>query len=404
MNAMTRGVFAGALAIFGLPLISACDSGAVDSDTLSGSGGTSPVTIGTGTAGRSNGGVSGSSNIGASGSTSGAGSSSVGPGGAPSSSGGSPSTGSAGAPSTGPCSDTPPNNGDTCQHAVQYGWCSQSWLGDSCQQSCGKCGSGAGGAPSTGSGGTSSTGTAGSPGGGGQPPVIANGKDGWATRYWDCCKPACGWTGNVPGGAKPVSSCSQADQSLGGNYDAQSACNGGTAFMCGNFGPWAVSDTLAYGFAAVNQGSDYCGRCYQLQFTGQSHNSANDAGSQSLAGKTMIVQAINTGGVDGTQFDLLIPGGGVGDFNACSTQWGTTDLGEQYGGFFLACQKSNGFDYAKSKACAAAKCQSVFGSKADLLAGCNFFVDWFGAPDNPALKYQEVTCPDAITGLSGLHR
>ncbi len=409
MKPVTRGAFAGVLVVLGLALISACDSGAVDNDAgFTGSGASGSVVTGghaggsTSSAGHTSTGASGSGSIAASGSTSIAGSSSVGQGGS-TSAGGAPTTGSAGAATTA-CSDIPPNNGDTCAHAVQYGWCSQSWLGDSCQQSCGKCSGGSGSGGSTAAGGTSSTGSAGSPGGGGQPPVIANGTDGWATRYWDCCKPACGWTGNVPSGSTPVSSCNQADQSLGGNYDTQSACQGGSAFMCGNFGPWAVSDTLAYGFAAVNQGSDYCGRCYQLQFTGQSHNASDDAGSQALAGKTMIVQAINTGGVDSTQFDLLIPGGGVGDFNACSTQWGTSDLGAQYGGFFLACQNANNFDYAKSKACAAAKCQSVFGSKADLLAGCNFFVNWFGAPDNPALKYQEVTCPDAITSLSGLHR
>jgi len=406
MKQLSRDVLAGALAVLGLALISGCDSGAADTDGgFTGAGATSTgggTHLGSGTSSAGRASAGGGSNVSASGSSGIAGTSNVGQGSNPGM-GGSAATGSAGAAS-GNCSDAPPNNGDTCQHAVQYGWCSQSWLGDSCQQSCGKCGGGSGAGGSTGAGGTSSTGSAGSPGGGGQPPVLTDGKDGWATRYWDCCKPACGWTGNVPGGTKPVSSCSQSDQSLGGNYDAQSACQGGPAFMCGNFGPWAVSDTLAYGFAAVNQGSDYCGRCYQLQFTGTSHNSSNDAGSQSLAGKTMIVQAINTGGVDGTQFDLLIPGGGVGDFNACSTQWGTSDLGEQYGGFFLACQKSNNFDYAKSKACAAAKCQSVFGSKADLLAGCNFFVNWFGAPDNPALKYKEVTCPDAITSLSGLHR
>jgi hypothetical protein len=237
--------------------------------------------------------------------------------------------------------------------------------------------------------------------------VIEGGTSGWATRYWDCCKPACGWKGNVPGGSNPVSSCSVSNQSFGSDYAEPSACPNGTnggAFMCQNFGPWAVSSTLAYGFAAVSKGSDYCGRCYQLQFTGKSHNASVDTGSAALAGKTMIVQAINNGGVGGDQFDLLIPGGGVGDFNACATQWGTSSLGEQYGGFFLACQKANGFDYAKSKSCAAAKCQSVFGSKPDLLASCNWFVDWFGAPDNPALVYKEVTCPAAITSLSGLHR
>lgn len=312
-------------------------------------------------------------------------------------------TGSAGAPVVN-CNDLPPNNGDTCAHAAEYGWCTQSWIGDSCQKSCGKCSAGAGGSTSAGG----STGSAGSnPGGAGQPPVITDGSPGWATRYWDCCKPACGWKGNVPGGSTPVSSCGMANQSFGGDHEQASACpNGsnGSAFMCWNFGPWAVSDTLSYGFAAISKGGDYCGRCYQLQFTGKSHNANVDTGSAGLAGKTMIVQAINNGGVEGTQFDLLIPGGGVGDFNACATQWGTSSLGEQYGGFFLACQKANGFDYAKSKACAAAKCQSVFGTKPDLLASCNWFTGWFGAPDNPALVYKEVTCPAAITSVSGLHR
>ena len=240
-------------------------------------------------------------------------------------------------------------------------------------------------------------------GGGGQPPVITDGTSGWATRYWDCCKPACGWKGNV-GGKNPVQSCGQDDQPLS-DYAAKNACeSGGNAYMCHALEPWAVSATLAYGYAAVNKGSDFCGKCYQLQFTGGSHNSTVDEGSKALLGKTMIVQAINNGGVDGNQFDLLVPGGGVGALDACSKQWGTTDLGERYGGFFLACQKSNGFDYQKSKACAKAKCESVFANKPELLVGCDWFIDWFGAPDNPAVTYKEVTCPDAITKNSGLKR
>ncbi|MEI8634903.1 hypothetical protein P4S72_28405 [Vibrio sp. PP-XX7] len=43
-----------------------------------------------------------------------------------------------------------------------------------------------------------------------------------------------------------------------------------------------------------------------------------------MQGKTMIVQALNIGyDVSGGQFDLLVPGGGVGAFNACSAQWGS---------------------------------------------------------------------------------
>lgn len=263
---------------------------------------------------------------------------------------------------------------------------------------------GAGGKASAGgSGGMSSGGQGGSSGSVVDPPKLTDGTQGWATRYWDCCKPACGWPQNV-GGRTPIQSCSVDDQPLSDNK-AKNACeSGGVAYMCHALEPWAVSDTLSYGYAAVNKGSDFCGKCYQLQFTGGSHNSSVDAGSKALLGKTMIVQAINNGGVDANQFDLLVPGGGVGALDACSKQWGTKDLGEQYGGFFLACQKANNFDYAKSKACARAKCESVFASKPELLTGCEWFTDWFGAPDNPAVLYKEVTCPDAITKNSGLKR
>ena len=237
-----------------------------------------------------------------------------------------------------------------------------------------------------------------------QPPPLTDGTPGWATRYWDCCKPACGWQERVGAGRTPIQSCTQDDQPLS-DVKARNACeSGGTAYMCHALQPWAVSDTLSYGYAAVSKGNDFCGKCYQLQFTGGSHNSNVDAGSKALLGKTMIVQAINNGGVGGDQFDLLVPGGGVGALDACSKQWGTTDLGERYGGFFLACQKANDFDYAKSKACATAKCESVFANKPELLTGCKWFTGWFGAPDNPAVTYKEVTCPDAITKNSGLKR
>ncbi len=348
-------------------------------------------------AGASSVGQAGSSNLGSAGANA--------SGGVPAQAGSSSTGSNGGSLPVQPCTDLPPNNGDTCAHALEFDWCSESWIGESCKKSCGKCssvdsGTGAGGA---GLGGASSGGYG---GGGGQPPAIQDGKQGWASRYWDCCKPACGWTGNVPGGSTPVHSCNKSDQSLGGSFDTQNACEGNQsgAYMCQDFGPWAVSDSLAYGFAAVNMGGDYCGKCYQIEFAGTSHSASNDPGSQSLKGKTMIVQAINTGGIDGTQFDLLIPGGGVGDFDACTSQWGTSDLGERYGGFYLACQKANGFAYAASRACAATKCATVFKDKPDLLAGCNFFINWMGAPDNPNLLFKETACPAAITQKSGLKR
>jgi hypothetical protein len=114
-----------------------------------------------------------------------------------------------------------------------------------------------------------------------------------------------------------------------------------------------------------------------------------------LNGKTMIVQVINNGGVQATQFDLLIPGGGVGALNACSTQWGSSvDLGTQYGGWLSEC---NG-----SASCVQQKCQAAFSSKPDLMDGCTWFLNWFGASNNPDLVYQQIACPAALTQASGL--
>lgn len=86
--------------------------------------------------------------------------------------------------------------------------------------------------------------------------------------------------------------------------------------MCADQSPWAVNSTLAYGFAAVNiaggSESSWCSACYALKFT-----------SGNAKGKTLIVQATNTGGDLGSnQFDLAIPGGGVGIFNGCTQEWG----------------------------------------------------------------------------------
>ncbi len=70
--------------------------------------------------------------------------------------------------------------------------------------------------------------------------------------------------------------------------------------MCSDESPWAVSDTLAYGYAAVHIAggteASWCCACYELTFT-----------SGPVSGKKMIVQATNTGGDLGTnQFDLAV--------------------------------------------------------------------------------------------------
>lgn len=226
-----------------------------------------------------------------------------------------------------------------------------------------------------------------------QPPPITNGSPGWASRYWDCCKPACGWKANLRTG-NPMTSCNQQNQSLS-SADVKNACDGGGggAFMCWNASPWSVSDTLSYGFVAASAGNYVCGRCFQLQFTGSGHSGSNP-GASSLNGKSMIVQVINNGGVAGDQMDILIPGGGVGALNACSTQWGNVNLGAQFGGFFLACKND--------KACTQQMCQAAFAGKPELQAGCDWFLGWFNGADNPNFVFKQVSCPSAITQKSGL--
>lgn len=238
------------------------------------------------------------------------------------------------------------------------------------------------------------------------------GQAGHATRYWDCCKAHCGWEANVPAGVNVLPSCDVNDEViLSATPDmVKSSCDGGDGHMCHSMAPWKVTDSLSYGYAAVPGQADICGRCYELEFTGVSYNGGDDPGSQAMQGKRMIVQATNIGyDVAGGQFDLLVPGGGVGAFNACTDQWGisTDQLGKQYGGMLAACKEQLGWNatHSEYKSCLAQSCE-VFTDRGlgELYDGCMWYVDFFEASDNPSLKYREVSCPSAITERSGVDR
>lgn len=304
------------------------------------------------------------------------------------------------------CTDiqTADHQGEPCSIWVDWGHCGADWLQGFCNKTCGRCSgssssSGSGGstgATSTKSGGSGATvGTTSATLSGG-PTVSRLGNDaqvGYATRYWDCCKPHCAWPGNANGNMRM---CTEQNQSLG-DSGASSSCDGGPAYTCWDMAPWAVSDTLAYGYAATPGGGSDCGKCYQLDFTGESKDNPGDDGAKAIANKTMIVQATNKGyDVAGGQFDLLIPGGGVGAFNGCSKQWkvDNSQLGAQYGGFALSCN----YD----KECTRKKCESVFASMEPLRKGCLFYVDWLETADNPRVRYKQVPCPAALSSKSGI--
>ncbi|KAI1438071.1 RlpA-like double-psi beta-barrel-protein domain-containing protein-containing protein [Xylaria sp. CBS 124048] len=209
-------------------------------------------------------------------------------------------------------------------------------------------------------------------------PVYAASGSGVTTRYWDCCKPSCAWSGKASVSA-PAETCDKSDNPLT-DVNAQSGCDGGTSFACSNYSPWAVDDNLAYGFAATNIAggteSSWCCACYQLDFT-----------SGPVAGKSMIVQSTNTGGDLGSnQFDLMMPGGGVGLFDGCSVEFGQPLPGQQDGGV------------SSDADCDDANMPEI------LRAGCHWRFGWFMNADNPNVNFKQVACPTEILAVSNCKR
>jgi hypothetical protein len=285
-------------------------------------------------------------------------------------------SGGAGGAAPKPCVDTPaPPRSDwpdaTCEDwATQTSECTASWFASYCDISCGRCKPEGGG---------------GSDGGGGGPAAVdcstmnlptVSGGNGYATRYWDCCQPHCSqFDGHR---------CNQDGTTRTGN--TQSSCSGGGSYACYDEAPKAVNDCLSYGYVA--KANPNCGQCYRIQFTGEGQYNAKDPGSMAIKGKQMILKVSNTGGdVASNQFDMMIPGGGVGQFNACAKQWGSSDLGAQYGGFLTNCSGS----YSAKKDCVKQNCMKIpAGAARD---GCLWFVDWFQAADNPKFTSQQTDCP-----------
>jgi len=223
-----------------------------------------------------------------------------------------------------------------------------------------------------------------------------SGGSGFTTRYWDSCKPSCAWAANASQSTNGAAmTCNVSGSKLTGQNDKNACESGGTGYTCANQFPWAINDNLAYGFAASHTNGD-CGKCYLLQFTdnGEGGNSAT------IIGKKMVVMISNIGGdVSGTQFDLMIPGGGVGMYNAFSSQLksngfsGEPSLGQQYGGFRATC--------GNNVSCIRDMCTAAFGSnssgvRGDFMKGCQWYIDWFKISNNPKFNSKQITCPPSL--------
>lgn len=196
------------------------------------------------------------------------------------------------------------------------------------------------------------------------------------TRYWDCCKPSCAWSGKARV-TRPVEVCQKNGSVIpterGAN--AQSGCNGGPAFACDAHSPFVVTKNVSFGFAAAKlmnmDEKGWCCACYELVFPN---------------GKKMIVQVTNTGyDLGDNHFDLQIPGGGQGMFRGCDVQYANFKGGELYGGV------------SKMGECRALpKRQQV---------GCMWRFGWFENADNPDVMARRLTkCPKRLVEISKCER
>lgn len=208
----------------------------------------------------------------------------------------------------------------------------------------------------------------------------ANPPLGWSsgvtTRYWDCCKPSCGWWGKAPF-TKPVIACDSQDSPVA--YSTQSACQPkGGAYTCSNQRPFQIARNLSLGFAAVRlrgkSEADWCCKCYRLRFL-----------DPLLKDKEMIVQATNTGwDLSDNHFDIAMPGGGQGMFQGCSKQFVNYKGGVLYGGV------------SSSTEC--------YGLPKQFVQSCLWRFEWFMNANNPNIIFKEEVCPQILTSITKCQR
>lgn len=275
--------------------------------------------------------------------------------------------------------------------------------------------------------------------------ISATAKRGWNTRYWDACKPHCSWLRessndvtradtssneayaadlmtarncNIHDVEIPTFTLGNVSKSWMGYEGTNSACGDAKtdgAFTCTDMAPIAVNDTLSYAYVA-GTADGKCGKCYHLQYDGhfkdEFENNPPKATHKALKGKHMVVMASNIGhdvaggnaSLPAGQFDLMVPGGGVGAFDALSVQVNAQNVnwGAGFGGFLTECQKNTNCGTEGSlecyQTCVKDMCDAAFanGGLPNLLRGCHWFADWYMAADNPTYYIEEVECPQYL--------
>lgn len=90
------------------------------------------------------------------------------------------------------------------------------------------------------------------------------------------------------------------------------------------------------------------------------------------------------GDLGSNHFDIMMPGGGLGIFDGCTSEFGFQFPGARYGG-------------VSSRS----ECSSL---PAKLQNGCQWRFDWFMNADNPSLSFTQVQCPSELVARSGCRR
>ena len=193
------------------------------------------------------------------------------------------------------------------------------------------------------------------------------------------------------GASGVVRACNMHGQVIN-DENARNGCDSdGWAFTCPSMDPWAVNNKLAFAFAAKNSYNGWkCGECYELEFDGGKHDKGGTkipGALPGMAGKVLIVQAINSGAMgeyNDQHFDIMMPGGGPGHNNACAKQYGNYDFGDIWGGFRLDERR---------------KCDTLPPVQRK---GCYWRFDWGQGWNNPSMRFRRIKCPRELTDKSGI--
>ena len=234
------------------------------------------------------------------------------------------------------------------------------------------------------------------------------------TRYWDCCKPSCSWSSNLEGSFidSPVKTCDstglrsvntdRASVCAGGGFPAPPTSTSNLAFTCNTYQPFIASNGDLRAFGASANKADCC-RCIEADIPN---------------GKKMVAQVINTGtDVGKTQFDIQVPGGGLGIFDGCSRDgsneerkivWEPPELRGRNGHMFDHPSSEFGVRYggvwSGNKDCS--------NLPSEIQEGCEVFRRFSGGvkdavsytSNNLRISFRYVTCPVELTERSECRR